>query len=75
MTLFPRKESVNPRLIDARPDEQGEVNPGAINKSIISAYTENPGNTSRKGGYKNINKRTTEILGKDWEIDISRHNS
>lgn len=40
--------------------------PGVINTSIINSYSENPGNTSGKGGYKNINKGSSSKLSEDF---------
>ncbi len=40
--------------------------PGVINTFIINSCTENPGNTSGKGGYKNTNKGTALKLSDDF---------
>ncbi|MFH0780511.1 MAG: hypothetical protein V2B20_00950 [Pseudomonadota bacterium] len=49
-----------------RPMKDINPTPGAINNSIINSYIENPGNTSGKGGYKNINKGTSSKLSEDF---------
>jgi hypothetical protein len=38
------------------PPVPSKVTAGAINSSVLNSYTENPGNTSGKGGHRNINK-------------------
>jgi hypothetical protein len=59
----PSKGRIGKPLVNARPSEETNVTPGAINSALINSYVENPGNTSGKGGYKNINKRSNELLG------------
>ncbi len=65
-TLYPTTGALGKSLLTPRTTAQNNVTPGAVNNSIINTYVEDPGNTSGKGGYKNINKRSSEKLGESF---------
>jgi len=60
--LNPTAGVLGKSMLTPRTPTQNHVTPGAVNNSIINTYVEDPGNTSGKGGYKNINKRSSEKL-------------
>lgn len=53
-------------LLKPRTTSKIDTSPEAIQNSIINNLADKPGNTTGKGSAKNINKRSSDILGESF---------